>query len=260
MLITCEGTKTEYNYFNWLAENIAIPNQIWSKVEVCNEVSLPDDFPKPQKTELHNRPKRQFANPNKRQAQEEENALKILLQQQYGETEGERLYKAQKAVPVRYVALAQVYDAYFDEIWAVFDKDGHSHHKQAFELAKKHNPRPINIAFSSRSFEQWILLHFETANKPFNKTACKDKNGKELGCNNENRCAGDECLCGYLRRNHLPNYGKNAIYDSMSILQEKQKNAFENAEKLRKKAQRSPIYEQNPYSDVDILVKMLIGN
>jgi hypothetical protein len=54
----------------------------------------------------------------------------------------------------------------FDELWVVFDKDGYTKHKEAFELAKENK---INIAFSSISFETWVLLHFERNNKSFSK-------------------------------------------------------------------------------------------
>ncbi len=54
-----------------------------------------------------------------------------------------------------------------DEVWAVFDKDGYTKHHEAFDIAKSNN---VNIAFSSISFEFWVLLHFEYTTRPFNKS------------------------------------------------------------------------------------------
>jgi hypothetical protein len=56
----------------------------------------------------------------------------------------------------------------FDELWVVFDKDGYTKHKEAFELAKSNG---INVCFSSISFETWVLLHFELNCNSFEKSA-----------------------------------------------------------------------------------------
>jgi hypothetical protein len=54
----------------------------------------------------------------------------------------------------------------YDEVWVVFDKNGYTQHRQAFEKAQQNN---INIAFSSIAFENWVLLHFERNQTPFGK-------------------------------------------------------------------------------------------
>ena len=83
----------------------------------------------------------------------------------YGEDDGLEKYEDVKAVPLRYVALAQMIEEekeMYEELWAVFDKDDHSHHKEAYEKAKDEvNGKKVNIGFTSRSFEHWLLLHFE---------------------------------------------------------------------------------------------------
>lgn len=45
----------------------------------------------------------------------------------------------------------------YDRVWIVFDKDNHRHIPKTFSEA---DGLKISIAFSSISFETWILLHF----------------------------------------------------------------------------------------------------
>lgn len=53
-----------------------------------------------------------------------------------------------------------------DQMWVVADRDGYTKHAEAFNKARDNN---INIAFSSISFEFWILLHYEYTTRPFAK-------------------------------------------------------------------------------------------
>jgi RloB-like protein len=120
------------------------------------------------------------------------------------------------ATPLRFVKEARdrLAEGAFDEAWVVFDRNGHPAHEAAFALAAE-TDKPVNIAFSSRSFEQWVLLHFEKSLLPFEATECKiRRKGKSisLDCQSdkplEGSCEGDKCLVGYIRKNHLPNYSK----------------------------------------------------
>ena len=52
-------------------------------------------------------------------------------------------------------------------MWVVYDKDGYSKHAETFDYAKRHN---VKIAFSSISFETWILLHFGYTTRAFEKS------------------------------------------------------------------------------------------
>lgn len=129
----------------------------------------------------------------------------------------------------------------FDELWVVFDKDGYTKHKEAFELAKENN---INVAFSSISFESWVLLHFERSNISFAKSAniIDEK---------------------FLRNNrYLEDYAKSGDYNLYPKIQDKTKKAFKNASWLRNWLNSNnpnySIYEVNPYTDVDSLVKKLL--
>jgi hypothetical protein len=125
----------------------------------------------------------------------------------------------------------------YDEIWAVFDKNGYTKHAEAFQEAVINQ---VNMAFSSIAFEHWVLLHFER-----NKTAfVKSQN-----------------VSDYLK------YGKRAniaihIYPR---LQPRTEFAIENAAWLRREMQSQlaqsggRIYELNPYTDIDKLVSKILG-
>lgn len=129
----------------------------------------------------------------------------------------------------------------FDELWVVFDKDGYTKHKEAFELAEANK---INIAFSSISFETWVLLHFERNYNSFAKSA---------NIINEKFHNNDTYLTDYAKSGHYNVYPK---------IHTKTKKAFENASWLRNwintNKNQCAIYEFNPYTDIDFLVKKLI--
>lgn len=126
-------------------------------------------------------------------------------------------------------------------MWVVFDKDGYTKHKEAFELAKENN---INVAFSSISFESWILLHFERSNVSFAKSA---NIIDEKFLNNDA---------------YLDDYAKSGDYNIYPKIQGKTKEAFSNASWLRNWLNSTKpnytIYDANPYTDVDFLVKKLL--
>ncbi|MEQ9165041.1 MAG: RloB family protein [Fulvivirga sp.] len=128
----------------------------------------------------------------------------------------------------------------FDELWVVFDKDGYKKHKEAFELADRHE---INIAFSSISFEMWVLLHFERNNTSYPKSA---NIIREKFLTNEK---------------YLDDYTKSGDYNLYPKIQSRTKKAFENVTWLRNwlKSNNAQYmnYMSNPYSDVDFLVKKL---
>jgi len=50
----------------------------------------------------------------------------------------------------------------FNQVWIVFDRNGHANIPKTFSEANDVN---INIAFSLISFEYWILLHFEKSRR-----------------------------------------------------------------------------------------------
>jgi hypothetical protein len=113
----------------------------------------------------------------------------------------------------------------FDQIWLFFDNDDNNEEKQSvfsylFTKAKDFN---IEIAYSNRQFENWILLHFEENQHIFLASECKNclEGSKQIKCKysddcrcgfsdfSKNKkcvgidCKGTICIGGYLRENKL---------------------------------------------------------
>ena len=78
------------------------------------------------------------------------------------------------APPLKWVVYARrLLSEGVDEAWAVYDKDKHPKHKEAIEEAEKIvNGKRVGIAFTSRSFEYYLLLHFEYLYREFQETEC----------------------------------------------------------------------------------------
>jgi hypothetical protein len=160
-----------------------------------------------------------------------------------------------KTDPVNMVKEAKKSQQSYDEIWVVFDKDRERDQQnlQAIELASK--SKKIKIAFSSISFEEWILLHFEKSTTAFQRSDCESRSTKNnpIICT----CNGTICASTYIKQNYFPAYvkGKAKLYDDLS---NKRDTALEYAAWL--KYHHSPITNYhllNPYSDVDNLVTKL---
>jgi len=250
ILIICEGSNTEPNYFKGIKEEI-ITNEVWTEgvsIEIRPTPKLEEDDDAPyQSKHKTKRKKRQLRKVN------QDDDLEDI----------EEIYKA---VPTRYIREAQkgLEDGTFNEAWAIFDKDYHPRHKEAFNLAKnKVNEKEVQIAFSSISFEHWILLHFEKNITAFNKSECKNAKKKVINCGlklgNKLDCKGSRCISGYLKfKKYLPNYSKKSQIDLYSLLKDKTKTAISNTSWLRSKISGTPIFDLNPYCTVDILVKHLL--
>jgi RloB-like protein len=133
----------------------------------------------------------------------------------------------------------------FDEVWAVFDKDGYTKHAETFAAAiGAQGERIVNIAFSSIAFEHWVLLHFAKSDTAFAKS---------------------ENVIDYLTDNNFfPGYAKTAYQETYHAIKEHILFALENAAWLRYRLTQqgvlpgTPIHNTNPYTDVDILVKRLL--
>lgn len=122
-----------------------------------------------------------------------------------------------------------------DELWIVCDKDGYTKHHEAFCAAKDNG---VNIAFSSISFEHWLLLHFEYTTRAFPKS----KNVEDF----------------LKKKKYLPNYDK-SDENVFEKVKDKTQTAINNAKKLRKTMKTANydncnIYELNPYTNVDELL------
>jgi len=112
-----------------------------------------------------------------------------------------------KSEPLRWVRYAQkeAEGAGYDQVWAVFDYDNRPDKtiEKTLKLSKKRDgdyPN-IGIAYSSYSFEYWLVLHYELFIKNLEKSECKDEDKNSILCGtnvNQNDCQGSKCLSGYL--------------------------------------------------------------
>jgi hypothetical protein len=206
VLIVCEGQNTEPSYFskfqNYLNEKYKseYPDGIYFSI-----------FPYPQEEkEIIDLENQLFT--RVKQKQEIQNFAAIINE----DVEDEFL-----AEPTRWVRFAQKnsVNAGFNELWSVFDYDNRpvAEIKKAFDLARNTELENgnVKIAYSSYSFEYWLLLHYELFDTYIAGSECKDKNGKEIGCSrkgctNSNNCNGTKCLGGYMRSKsyEVSNYNK----------------------------------------------------
>lgn len=123
-----------------------------------------------------------------------------------------------------------------DELWAVFDKNGYTKHPDAFKMAKDNN---IRIAFSSISFEFWILLHFEYTTRAFERA---------------------EEVISHIKKKGYIDYEKNDR-TTFEKIKSKTPVACTHAGRVRKYQDEanpnSKIYELNPYTNVDELLESI---
>lgn len=273
LLIVCEGSETEPDYFNYL-KNIALDKEIWSSISI---------YPIPEQEEgvtyqPNKRKKRKFNS-----STEEDNRFKAYLEDIYETTEAHQLYEHNKSQPSRYVKEAQerMKEEGFNEAWAVFDQDlGVDKDSQQLKKAFNLQNTPVNIlghncyaqiAFSSRSFEYWVILHFLRIILAYDETECKETiNGHDefFDCGKKDsthlkNCNGRICLIGYIRAYLYPHFEKKLTLQDLRFFFPKTNFAIENASwlrfQMRKQFPKSPIYELNPYTNVDELVKSILG-
>ena len=133
-----------------------------------------------------------------------------------------------------------VREAKSDEVWVVIDKDGYTKHPQSFDMAAANK---IKIAFSSISFEIWILCHFEFTTRQFAKS---------------------EEVIQYINHKKYFKDGYDKSDPNMfSTLKDNLEEAFTNSLSLTKHHERcnngKKIYTHNPYTDVYVLVKELLS-
>lgn len=124
-----------------------------------------------------------------------------------------------------------------DELWTVFDHDGHPNLGDAFNNAQNNK---IRIAFSNIAFEYWILLHFEETNRAFAKS---------------------QDIISYLnKRKHFPGYNKGdeSLYERIKdITTTAEIRAKRNREAMEKANPGARIFEINPYTNVDELLESI---
>lgn len=214
LFIACEGTSSEYQYFeSWAQSDEAL--SVFERVDVYPDEN--EDNPK---------------------------------------TTPFQLYEIAKLI---------IDNGSADKVWLVFDKDNHPRLAETFANSKLCG---INIGFSSRSFEEWVLMHFEKNFTTFNATECKDVNGKPINCGSVNmpNCDPVNCLAGYIRRQNLiADYSKKKTFDLFTVIKKQTEIAVVNAAWLRFHAsaslnqQQPPLHTLNPYTDIDQLILQLHG-
>ncbi|MCB9232526.1 MAG: RloB domain-containing protein [Bacteroidia bacterium] len=245
ILIVCEGTVTEPNYFFGLAREVRDNRNEFDETIIKID-PIPREESQPATESIPHKSARK-----KRPLQKRDSIID-------GEVEAEF-----SADPVRYVRLAQLglMEGTYEEAYAVFDKDGHPARKEAFDLAKNViNGQRVQIAFSSISFEHWILLHFEFCTIPFEKSECKDKTGRYLRCgasNLEEDCQGDRCVAGYIRIKGYLQFSKkgtNLWSDLRPHLNQAMKNSAQVRIWQQKNFPQTEIFDLNPWSDIDLLI------
>lgn len=245
--IVCEGEVTEPNYFFVLAKKINTTLG-YKRIKVTPKPPL---LTEEEQEEIKAEERLREENGTARSGRKK---LKIRNVQKEPETIS--IPDDYAAQPLRYVWLAQQELKIHEEAWAVYDLDQHTHHQQAFELANI-NGQKVHIAFSSISFETWVLMHFECCNLAFNKSQCRT--GKELHLcgqgKHQNDCNGEDCTTGYLKINgYIPTTDdvKKTSYDSIAGHTEM---ALTNSLLLRQ-TYGNPIdcHNYNPITTVDRLV------
>lgn len=174
------------------------------------------------------------------------------------------------APPLKWVVYARrLLSEGVDEAWAVYDKDKHPKHKEAIEEAEKIvNGKRVGIAFTSRSFEYYLLLHFEYLFREFQETECGEKVGgkkKIFRCGTdtfpEKDCHGDKCINGYARMHGYWEESKTS-QSMFPLVENRLKKGIINGCRLRAKSDtvtKEPMYNRNPYTTADLLVGRLIG-
>ena len=150
-----------------------------------------------------------------------------------------------------------------NEAWAAFDKDEHPACEQAFQEADELvDGKRVNIAFSSRSFEYYLLLHFEYLYHAFHETECNSKT-KVCGTDSDDatNCHGETCINGYARSKGYWSETKTSE-STYPLVKDNLLKGIANAIKLRAESdsnEQTPVYLRNPYTNADRLVGRVIG-
>lgn len=244
LVILCEGTDTEYNYFINAKEYVErkYPDR-FAKIKVvpiCSEII---------KTKNSTRKGRKTLN-----------SVTDMPHYWCLEEHSVEEYERYKQQPTRYVRETQLYleDEGFIEGWAVFDKDVHPDHANAFELATV--VPNLHIAFSSYCFEEWLLAHFERNTSAYMHSECMltKHQTKMCGTGVADDCCGTICLGGRLRKeNYIPDYSKSNknLFEKYTL--PRLEVLFINAAWLRN-LEENLIYQRNPYTNVDALIARLL--
>jgi hypothetical protein len=246
LLIICEGKNTEPYFFNSIRDRVIEGKYLYHDIEI------------------HIRPE-----------VEEENDIEQKNVEYKPPRKPRQLLKGNKPIkdeipgvpPLKWVLAAreELTDGTFNEVWVVFDNDGHPAKQEAFERAQeKINGKQVHIAYSSIAFEYYLLLHFERKYYSFQKSECR-KGKATINCslgNNPEDCNGVLCIGGYARRQGywIVSKEKKSLFP---LIEKKLEIGFRNAAWLRYQSElhdnRTAFYDRNPYITTDAIVKRLTG-
>lgn len=174
-------------------------------------------------------------------------------------------------LPLKWVKMGIALAGAFNEVWIAFDKDGHPAAKDAFDdfIKARKKDKGLNLIFSSRCFEYYMLQHFEYIYHGFEKSECNEKVSRKkrrktktvyLECCTDHAkdgaCDGDlgntanpPCINGYARKQGYWTESKNdAAFDAVHNIYAGIVNAHNiKWTSLSTEAAAKAVYERNPY-------------
>lgn len=258
ILIICEGENTEPLFFKSIRD--AILNKTY-EIGDCSIIIRPEPEEK---------------NEEKKEVKFSKNKPKFKPRQTK-KTKEDKPTEIEGVPPLKWVLAGkeELRNGTFNEVWAVFDHDNHPKRKEAFEAAEEEiHGAKVQIAFSSRSFEYYLLLHFEKIYRQFYETVCNDcAEGKKQEKNQKKKkenvadksiksCDGNICINGYAKKQGYWQESKKEE-STYLLIKDKLELGFIYSEWLRNESNkyetRVLIYDKNPYVTVDKLVKRLTG-
>jgi len=246
--VVTEGEKTENNFFDKLY-----------KSERCRNPELPytlQTVPPPVEDEEQN--------------EDEPGRESGVLALKGSADLAEDVYKG-IPLPLKWVKMGIALVGAFNEVWIAFDKDGHPAAKDAFDefIKARAKDKRLNLIFSSRCFEYYMLQHFEYLYHSFEKSECNEKVGRKKGkktktvylecCTDKAKqgaCDGDlcntdnpPCINGYARKQGYWTESKNdAAFDTVHNIYAGIVNAHNiKWTSLSTEDASKAVYERNPY-------------
>lgn len=249
VIVVCEGSTTEYEYFTDLKKYL-VEHGIIRDYEIR---IIPEN-------------RRIISHNSSRQSRHLMGNSQTWTYYEMQETDKSDYLKYRKQ-PLRYLREAQLFcdEGTYAEGWAIYDKDKHPALNEAEDFLV-HDSR-IHAAFSAYSFEEWLLLHFEYSTEKFSHSECKDSLGKEYQCGTlkdiKHDCKGKKCIGGALRyRGYIPQYAKNdkTLFSRFTLNPNGELNIvpFVNAARLRNFNEGKRRIDCASYTDVDICVLHLL--
>jgi hypothetical protein len=188
ILIVCEGQRSEPDYFHNLRNEVLSKNgDVYIKI-------LP--IPKDEQEEIE----KEVTNFKLRRGGKRREVRRAIKNVEPVEYIIEEDYIAQPTCYIRKAQLAYI-EKNYSELWAIYDKNGHADHERAYLLSIDNTKcdKIVNIGFSSISFEEWILMHFEFCDIAFLKSQCRGTDKKVYDCGTHIHpldCNVEKCVVG----------------------------------------------------------------